>query len=954
MLGLHSNRWQAISRVIKLLAIAVILLSAVLVPATQFAGEAEAADWLGTWAQRYEVTSDSTVIDADLTQFPITIFIDSTAGKGSTDVTAIFDELTSDANRFKIAVTDADGTTQLYVEIEKWDDANEVAVLHVSKAAWVLDGDADQKLYFYYDFAQDDNTTYVKDYNPNVWDPYFVGVWHMTEQRAPAVTITDNGAVFDADDVISGGGKYMEDCVVIKAQDVKFYMFMDGYTKSPSSNDDIYCTKADDAAFTTSVAHLGKIITRADTRIYTPPVYDPVRQEYILYLVTLDTSPMNTNAYYCSKANFEAGDAGAGDWVNAGAVLGAGGGIMYDIRWDSVESEWVAIFHTGATGMDLQYARSSDPRAAFTKDASAFVTMSDATIPGTWMTQSLSPPRGWWHGLDTYYLVFWEGLIAGSYWRTGAYFQSKENPEYFVPASTCPELGSGASPGYANPDCTLTEGGVNYLYFQTTKAGEVAGWYNQHVGTFTVGTSISATTQAKHNLVNSVDLDTLRAIKKAATEPTDTTGKVAQAQSFDGSNDYAQVERTTALEPTEAITVSCYFNLDIVVSSQPKTYPELVQKDVYADNQGYGSMFGKTENMIFFRAYINGSWRLVSYSAAGISAGTWYRHDGVYDGSYVRMYLNNSEVGTAVSVSGNITQNTANDLNFGAYSDGTGTPTTANILDGSMDEIRVSLTARADAWRKAEYNSLADNLLTWGSSELAIEITTLPATSVKSTSAILWGNNTGTADTDYVAFWWGNESASLPTSMAKGDWDNYYAWEETNTQGQTFYYQIAVGNLTSEKCYWVVAGGNSTGGDFDCGEAVWFCTSSADYDFGTVAVNTAYFTAIDQFQWKNCGTTTGNVTISSGVYMTGSGGNWTVSTDATNGASIVGLKAGLNDDDDTFDTTIKPTGSTPYNVIKANLAGNTTFEFGVWMLTPTSYSDGSEKVVTITLWFEEI
>ncbi len=98
--------------------------------------------------------------------------------------------------------------------------------------------------------------------------------------------------------------------------------------------------------------------------------------------------------------------------------------------------------------------------------------------------------------------------------------------------------------------------------------------------------------------------------------------------------------------------------------------------------------------------------------------------------------------------------------------------------------------------------------------------------------------------------------------------------------------------MQHETCYWGRAWGNSSSGVNDYGDEIWFCTSSSPYDFGIVNINTTYSTGICQFYFKNCGATTGNVTIS-GSDMTGTGTDWELSEDDTNGADIVGLSAGL-------------------------------------------------------------
>jgi len=55
---------------------------------------------------------DNSNIDSSLPNFPVLLYLSSSSGISDADVTAIFDDLGSDANRKKIAVTSSDGATQ--------------------------------------------------------------------------------------------------------------------------------------------------------------------------------------------------------------------------------------------------------------------------------------------------------------------------------------------------------------------------------------------------------------------------------------------------------------------------------------------------------------------------------------------------------------------------------------------------------------------------------------------------------------------------------------------------------------------------------------------------------------------------------------------------------------------------------------------------------------------------
>jgi hypothetical protein len=145
--------------------------------------------WLSGWAKRVKLTVDAGDITADLTNFPILLYLSTSSGYNAEDISFIFDELTSDANRLKIAVTISDGTTQCYVEIDKWDDANEKAWLWVKVPSVTDIGNTD--LYLYYDHAHADNTDYVGDTESTpamaVWDANFKMVQHMRDKTTSLI-----------------------------------------------------------------------------------------------------------------------------------------------------------------------------------------------------------------------------------------------------------------------------------------------------------------------------------------------------------------------------------------------------------------------------------------------------------------------------------------------------------------------------------------------------------------------------------------------------------------------------------------------------------------------------------------------------------------------------------------------------------------------------------------------
>ncbi len=161
--------------------------------------------WLSGWGKRVKLTIDSGDIDAALSDFPILLYISASSGISSEDISCVFDELTSDENRKKIAVTLTDGTTECYVEIEKWDDGNEKAWLWVKVAGvGAIASGVDTDLYLYYDSTHADNDAYVGDTNDevaeNVWDSNFKAVYHMADGA-------DNAHIYDSTDQDNDGEK---------------------------------------------------------------------------------------------------------------------------------------------------------------------------------------------------------------------------------------------------------------------------------------------------------------------------------------------------------------------------------------------------------------------------------------------------------------------------------------------------------------------------------------------------------------------------------------------------------------------------------------------------------------------------------------------------------------------------------------------------------------------------
>ena len=106
-----------------------------------------------------EITIDSSKIDTPLTYFPLPIHLSQNSGQFGDDTTRIFDELGTDYE--KLLITQSDGVTPLFVEVESWDAAAKEAVLWVSSPSWTISSSQDTVIFLYADDQNPVNSSFV-------------------------------------------------------------------------------------------------------------------------------------------------------------------------------------------------------------------------------------------------------------------------------------------------------------------------------------------------------------------------------------------------------------------------------------------------------------------------------------------------------------------------------------------------------------------------------------------------------------------------------------------------------------------------------------------------------------------------------------------------------------------------------------------------------------------------
>jgi hypothetical protein len=159
--------------------------------------------WMGGWGYRIKLTIDKTHILASLANFPIMLHLSSSCGENGANLQCIFGNLTS--NDKKLAVTIADGITQCYVEVAKW---NWTGMASTSSAyLWVkvpsISSVSNSTLFLYYNGTHADNSAFVgvsptDTASENVWDSYYVMVQHMNGSSYTALkdsTVNHNNVI---------------------------------------------------------------------------------------------------------------------------------------------------------------------------------------------------------------------------------------------------------------------------------------------------------------------------------------------------------------------------------------------------------------------------------------------------------------------------------------------------------------------------------------------------------------------------------------------------------------------------------------------------------------------------------------------------------------------------------------------------------------------------------------
>jgi len=170
-------------------------------------------------------------------------------------------------------------------------------------------------------------------------------------------------------------------------------------------------------------------------------------------------------------------------------------------------------------------------------------------------------------------------------------------------------------------------------------------------------------------------------------------GIIADAQEFDGIDDAIVVPHDDSLELSDVgqVTVATWVRKNTAQAG----WIAMVQKS----DRSYNLQFDNGNEPAF--TIHDGTWNVAS-SGLTLNNDQWYHLVGTYDGTDVKIYVDGIESGPG-NTAGGISLADTFDLGIGENTDASG-----RTIDGRLDEVRISATARSADWICTSYNNQSD------------------------------------------------------------------------------------------------------------------------------------------------------------------------------------------------------------------------------------------------------
>lgn len=180
--------------------------------------------------------------------------------------------------------------------------------------------------------------------------------------------------------------------------------------------------------------------------------------------------------------------------------------------------------------------------------------------------------------------------------------------------------------------------------------------------------------------------------------PTAATGKADGGIGINGNNQYASSPNTSDFNFSSSGTVGGWVNLTNLTSPQGQGHTIVGKNSQGSDRNGYDFHVMSTGKL--FVELSNGGSSIGGQSNGSITAGGWHQVEATWDGYKIYFYLDGAQDITSYN------QTLTAVANVYPLVVGRSGEHLYNTLYGTIDEVRMSTTARSSGWIATEYNTM--------------------------------------------------------------------------------------------------------------------------------------------------------------------------------------------------------------------------------------------------------
>jgi len=285
-------------------------------------------------------------------------------------------------------------------------------------------------------------------------------------------------------------------------------------------------------------------------------------------------------------------------------------------------------------------------------------------------------------------------IARSSSWIATEY-NNQNSPETFYSVQSTETIYENRLIAWVNiPNLSSSTDTLLYIYFGNPNGDEensTSVWDSNYIGIW----------HSKDNNTSTISdstINTSTGTKKATNEPTQTIGKIGYAQNYDGDNDYINFGNKNLFNLGNTATISIWLNSPTTWIGD--TYPNLVSKGASAgwDTNGWSIYAFSNHTIGVGMRNLSTSF---SRSFQNTIKSNWTYIVGTWNGTTVTIYQDGQIKTTPITQTISPAINDYN-LFFGkGYN-------CNHFFGGSIDEVRISSTARSSSWIETEFNNQAN------------------------------------------------------------------------------------------------------------------------------------------------------------------------------------------------------------------------------------------------------